>query len=68
MKKKRELCGIYIRWERDGKWQNICFSDMTEEEMDEFLATKNKEWVDSLAKVLADRLYDIGEKFDISLV
>ena len=61
----RNLCGVYIRTERDGKWQNICFSDMTAEEMDKFLATKDKKWVDSLAKILAERLHEIGEQFDI---
>ena len=55
----RNLCGVYIRTERDGKWQNICFSDMTTEEMDKFLATKDKKWVDSLAKILAERLHEI---------
>lgn len=26
---QRKLCGVYYRVERDGKWQNICFSDLT---------------------------------------
>lgn len=33
--KKRELCGIYFRVKRDGKYENICFTDMTEEEQKE---------------------------------
>lgn len=64
----RELCGVFIRTERDGEWQNICFSDMTEEEMDTFLATKDKPWVDSLAKILAKKLHEIGDTFDITCV
>ena len=28
--KKRELCGIYFRVKRNGKYENICFTDMTE--------------------------------------
>lgn len=26
---QRNLDGVYFRVERDGKWQNICFSDLT---------------------------------------
>lgn len=28
--KKRELCGIYFRVERNGKFEDVCFTDMTE--------------------------------------
>lgn len=35
--KKRELCGIYFRVKRDGKYENICFTDMTEEEQRKIL-------------------------------
>lgn len=31
----RELDGCYFRIQRDGKWQNICFSDLTEIERDD---------------------------------
>ena len=30
----RNLDGIYFRVECDGKWQSICFNDLTEDEMD----------------------------------
>jgi len=66
---QRNLDGIYLRVERDGKWQNICYSDMTPSERDE-VARKRAEtstpaeqaqWWRSTADALADALYDIGE-------
>ena len=47
---QRNLDGVYFRMERDGKWTNVCFSDLTEEEMDKvmkerlfFITTNMKE-------------------------
>lgn len=62
---KRNLDGYYFRVERDGKWQNVCFSDMIEEEQDEMLVGRNEEWLKSLCKGLARVVYDIGEEFDV---
>lgn len=31
----RNLDGCYFRVKREGKWQNICFSDLTKDERDE---------------------------------
>ena len=68
-KKQRNLDGIYFRVERDGKWQNICYSDMMQSERDE-IARKRAEnatveeqvqWWRSTADLLADALYDMGE-------
>ena len=30
----RNLDGIYFRVQRDEKWENACFSDLTQEEME----------------------------------
>ena len=66
---QRNLDGIYLRVERDGKWQNICYSDMMQSERDE-IARKRAEnataeeqaaWWRSMADLLADALYDMGE-------
>lgn len=27
--KKRNLDGVYFRVERDGKWENVCFTSIT---------------------------------------
>ena len=62
----RELDGVYFRIKRDNELQNICFSDMTEDEMDKILKQKSKAWICSLAKILANRLREVGDIFDIT--
>lgn len=61
----RKLDGIYFRIERDGKWQNICFSDLTEEEREKIGEDRSAEWWKSVACHLADMLKRIGDEFDI---
>ena len=61
----RELDGVYFRVERDGKWQNICFTDLTEEEIETVVGERSIEWWKSLALILKGVINDIGEQFDI---
>lgn len=61
MKEIRDMDGVYFRVERDGKWKNICFSDLTKEEREPLLANKSPEWLRSLCNILADFLYEAGE-------
>ena len=64
--KKRELCGIYFRVERNGKYENICFTDMTEKEQ---LATLNGLSFEASKKMcmwLARIVRNLGDMFDIS--
>ena len=73
-KKQRNLDGIYFRVERDGKWQNICYSDMEQRERDEIArkraesatAEKQAQWWRSMADLLADQLYDMGEQLGVT--
>ena len=62
----RDLDGVYFRIERDGKWQPICFSDLTEEERENVCDGRSAEWLKSLAYHLADYIKEIGEQFDIA--
>ena len=62
---KRDLDGCYFRVKRDGKWGNVCFSDMTPEEREEVIQGRSAEWWKSLACHAADRLRQVGDKFDI---
>lgn len=62
----RELDGVYFRVNRNNKWQNICFSDLTEAEMDNILNGRNEEWLKSLCKILGKTLRNIGDQFDIA--
>lgn len=64
--KKRELCGIYFRVKRGDKWENICFTDMTEEEQKEILDILSFEATQKLCLWLARTVRNLGDMFDIS--
>jgi len=61
----RNLDGIYFRIKRDNKWQNICFSDLTTEEMQVVMMDKDIPWLRSICTELANTIKDIGEQFNI---
>jgi hypothetical protein len=61
----RNLDGVYFRVHRNGKWQNICFSDLTEEEKDKMLESKNSQWLRNLCKALGSTIRRIGDQLDI---
>lgn len=61
----RNLDGAYFRVKRGRKWENICFSDLTNEERDDVTNGRSEGWLRSLAYHLADVIKDIGERFDI---
>ena len=61
----RNLDGCYFRVNRDGKWENICFTDLTHEERDKVLEGKKEGYLKSLCVYLADIITGLGEKFDI---
>ena len=65
MRVKRDLDGIYLRIKRNGKYQSLCLSDMTEEELEENLNSKNGEWLKGAVIHLASTLHEIGNLFDI---
>lgn len=66
MKTQRNLSGIYFRSiNKDGKWDNIVFEDLSEDEQDEKMNGREIEWVKSLAKQLANTINKIAEQFDI---
>jgi len=72
-KKQRNLDGIYFRVQRDGKWQNVCYSDMEQRERNEIARKKienstpaeQAQWWRSMADILADQLYDMGERLGV---
>ena len=64
--KNRNLDGVYFRIERNGKWGNVCFTDLTQEERDKVMDGRSKEWLASMVNYLADCIQDIGEEFDLS--
>lgn len=72
-KKQRNLDGIYFRVQRDRKWANVCYSDLEQEERDEIARRRAEQttpaeqaaWWRSMADLLADQLYDMGEQLGV---
>ena len=62
----RNLDGIYFRVEREGKWENVCFSDMTEEQQREAIDGKSKEWLISMCIGLAKTIRSMGDVLDVT--
>lgn len=60
---KRELDGVYFRINRNDKWCNICFSDMTEDEMKGVLKGRNKHWMLSLCVILLNCIKQLENEF-----
>lgn len=61
----RELDGIYYRAERDGKWCNRCFTDLTTDEQEEMIKKYDAEGLKRMVMLLAKILRDIGDTFNI---
>lgn len=62
----RELDNIYFRVKRGKHWESICFSDLTDEEMDKVLEGHSVEWLKSTCKILGRTIRDIGDSLDIA--
>ena len=63
--KKRNLDGVYFRVQRDDKWDNVCFSDLTDTEKVEVMKNRDTEWLKSMCIILANTIRKIGDEFDI---
>ena len=61
----RNLDGVYFRVKRDEKYQAICFSDLTESEMEAVLKHRSEEWLKNLCVLLGQVIKKIGDHFDI---
>ena len=66
---ERNLSGIYTRIKRDGKFQTIDITDMTSEELAEFLNGKEMsiDYLTRLVQNLVETVQTIAEKFDIEV-
>ena len=62
---RRNLDGVYFRIKTDNGFENVCFSDMDEEMMDEMMKDRSEDWFKSMCKHLATVLKEIGDQFDI---
>ena len=61
----RNLDGIYFRVQRDGKWGNVCFSDLTQEEMERVMENRDVDWLKSMCIQLGKTIRRIGDELDI---
>lgn len=61
----RNLDGVYFRVEREGQWVSLCFSDLTEEQMDAVLDNRSTEWLKSLCVILGKTIRRLGDDLDI---
>ena len=65
---KRNLDGYYFRVERNGKWENVCFSDLRADEMIAMLSDRSENWLISLCMGLGEQLHLMGDQLGIELV
>lgn len=63
--KERNLDGMYFRVQRDERWCNICFTDLTENERESVMENRSVDWIKSLANRLADVVHEIGDELGI---
>lgn len=62
----RELDGYYFRIKRNDKWEAVCFSDMTVEEMQEVLESKDINFIKRLCIGLGKRIRSIGDELNLT--
>ena len=67
--KERNLSRIYTRIKRDGKFQTVDLTDMTPEELEEFLNKEDLtiEYFRRLTQNLIEVVQEIADKFDIEV-
>lgn len=58
--KPYEMDGIYYRIKRNGKWGNVCVSDMTAEERSELFGGSDPKYLLVVIKGLSDALREVG--------
>lgn len=63
--RKRNLDGVYFRVERSGKFEKVCFTDLSLEEVEQVGKDKPAEWWKGLALALSDAIRDIGYVCDV---
>ena len=61
----RDLDGSYFRVKRGNRWESVCFSDLTDEEMDKVLEGHSVQWLKSTCKILGRTIRCIGDELEI---
>lgn len=70
IKEARGVSGIFFRFQNPEtkKWENRTFEDLPIIEQDRVMEGRSIEWLQSLAKQLANALYEVCQKFDITTI
>lgn len=70
IKEARQISGVFFRFQNPdtGKWETRVFEDLPESEQDRVMEGREVGWIKSIAKIMANRLYEICEQFDITAV
>ena len=63
----RKLDGVFFRVKRNDKFENVCFSDLTSEQMDEVLKGRSEGWLKDMCKFLGNRIHEIGDELDLKM-
>ena len=58
---RRNLDGVYFRIGTE----NICFSDLTEDQMEDVMENRSVEWLKSMCVILGKTIREMGDEFDI---
>ena len=61
----RHIDGLYSRIQRNGKWNNVCFSDLTIDEREQVCEGKSIQWLKAVLFYITDCLQNVAEEFDI---
>lgn len=54
-----DLDGIYFRVKRDNQYCNICLCDLTQEEREDILENKPREYLNAVIEILVNKLREI---------
>jgi len=63
---KRNLDTVYFRVKRDNKWDNVCFSDMTEAERDSVMLGQSEAWLREMCNIMANTVRNIGDQLNVT--
>ena len=61
----RNLDGVYFRVKTDDGYKNICWSDLTEEQMRKVLKGRKKDYITELAILIGQTFREMGDQLDI---
>lgn len=61
----RDLDGMYFRVKRGKRWESVCFSDLSDEEMDKVLEGHSVQWLKNTCKILGKTIRRIGDELEI---